>query len=199
MILALDSSTDRGSVALLSEGWVVRELCIETPRGRGGALFSALEEILSEGVTIRRVVSGTGPGGYNGIRSALSVAWGIATARGVPLVGVSSLLGLAGGEYAAAGDARRGQYYFARVSGGRFLAEPALFSREGLMGAIEGAGEMPLFVPSAIDFLPQGIVAAPAAARLGRIGATYEPTGDIPEPLYLKPAHITGPAGVVLI
>jgi len=191
MILALDSSTSQGSVALVDGSRVVWQVAIETPRGRGGALFSALEEILRKRPDIRRVVAGTGPGSYNGIRSALAVAWGIATARGVPLVGTSSLLALAEGEYCAVGDARCGQFYFARVSEGRFLTGPVLFEREALRREIDGAGERPLFLPSAIDFLPQGVIAAPDAARLARIGAGGHPSRDIPEPLYLKPAHIT--------
>jgi len=191
MILALDSSTTRGSVALVDGVRLVREVSVETPRGRGGALFAVLEDVLRDGPEIHRVVAGTGPGSYNGIRAALSVAWGIATARGIPLVGLSSLLGLAEGEYCAAGDARRGQYYFAQVKEGRFLIEPGLFGQDGLLVEIGKAGELPLFVPSPIEFLPQGVVAAPDAARLARIGAGQQTSTDVPEPLYLKPAHIT--------
>ncbi len=72
----------------------MREIAVETPRGRGGALFAALEEILSGAGPLERVVVGIGPGSYNGIRSAIAVAWGIAQARRIPLVGLSSLLGL---------------------------------------------------------------------------------------------------------
>ena len=109
MILALDASTTRGSVALVSDHEPLREIFIDSPRGRGGALFSALEKIVGEAADIERVIVGVGPGSYNGIRSALAVAWGIATARGIPLVGISSLLGLDEGSYCAVGDARRGQ------------------------------------------------------------------------------------------
>jgi len=196
MILALDSSAERGSVALVKDGRVVRELSIATPRGRGGALFSALEEILDDEPEILRVVAGTGPGSYNGIRSALSVAWGIAKARGVPLIGVSSLLGLADGDFCAVGDARRGHYYFARVSRGSFVWEPVLLEKAGVMEELEKTAELPVWVPAAIDFLPRAVVGRPDAARLARIGAGLVPTGDVPEPLYLKPAYITGPVGL---
>jgi len=195
MILALDSSTTQGSVALLDDGVVVRNVSIETPRGRGGALFSALEEILRDGLKIHRVVAGTGPGSYNGIRSALSVAWGIASARGVPLIGVSSLLGLAEGDFCAVGDARRGHYYFARISGRRFVCEPVLLGREGLLEELDKTAELQVLVPSAIDFLPHAVVCLPDAARLAGIGEGLEPTSHVPEPLYLKAAHVTGPLG----
>ena len=48
--------------------------------------------------SLDRVVAGTGPGSYNGIRAALAGGWGIAQARGIPFVGICSLLGLAEGE-----------------------------------------------------------------------------------------------------
>ena len=124
MILSLDASTAHGSVALVQREQVTRELFPDTPRGRGGALFSALEELLREAPTIRRVVVGVGPGSYNGIRSAIAVAWGIATARKIPLVGISSLLGLDDGRYFAVGDARREQYFLAQVRRGTFISEP---------------------------------------------------------------------------
>src|SRR6266850_7279630 len=94
VILSLDASTTRGSVALVCDQQVIQEVFVDTPRGRGGALFSALQKILSETAGIKRVIVGIGPGSYNGIRSAIAVAWGISSAREIPLVGISSLLGL---------------------------------------------------------------------------------------------------------
>ena len=115
MILSLDASTARASVALVSGQSVAREEFLDSPRGRGGALFSTLQAILSDGVQLSRVIVGTGPGSYNGIRSAIAVAWGVSAARTIPLIGISSLLGLDEAIYCAVGDARRGQYYFACV------------------------------------------------------------------------------------
>ena len=134
MILSLDASTTRGSVALVSDHELSREIFIDSPRGRGGALFSALEKIIGEAADIERVIVGVGPGSYNGIRSAIAVAWGIATARGIPLVGISSLLGLDEGSYCAIGDARRGQYYFARVSDGRFVVGAGIVTENPTRG-----------------------------------------------------------------
>ena len=133
MILSLDASTASGSVALVSENRIVREIFVDVPRGRGGALFRALQEMLREARPISRVTVGVGPGSYNGIRCAIAVAWGLATARKIPLIGISSLLGLDEGSYCAIGDARRGQYYFARVSCGILENEPALLSKDDLV------------------------------------------------------------------
>ncbi|MGA7214563.1 MAG: tRNA (adenosine(37)-N6)-threonylcarbamoyltransferase complex dimerization subunit type 1 TsaB [Terrimicrobiaceae bacterium] len=193
MILALDASTTRGSVALVSDHEPLREIFIDSPRGRGGALFSALEKIVGEAADIERVIVGVGPGSYNGIRSALAVAWGIATARGIPLVGISSLLGLDEGSYCAVGDARRGQYYFARVSGGRFVVEPELLQKAQLVVLLSQTPDIPILAPAPIEFLQGVVVRTPSAARLARLAADWQP--NRPEPLYLKAPHITGPKG----
>ena len=181
-------------MALLHGRQVARELFPDTPRGRGGALFSALEELLRDAPTIRRVVVGVGPGSYNGIRSAIAAAWGIATARKIPLVGISSLLGLDDGEYFAVGDARRQQYFLAQVERGSFVTEPTLFTREQLETELHKAPHLPIFASAPIEFLPRVILRTPSAARLGSLAADWAPND--PQPLYLKAAHITTPKRV---
>jgi tRNA threonylcarbamoyladenosine biosynthesis protein TsaB len=191
VILSLDASTASGSVALVSENRIVRQIFFDVPRGRGGALFLALQEMLRETRLISRVTVGVGPGSYNGIRSAIAAAWGLATARNIPLVGISSLLGLDEGSYCAVGDARRGQYYFARVSCGILENEPALLSKEGLVAALQQTSACTIFAPGPIDFLEGVIIRTPSAARLAFLGSALQP--NWPQPIYLKPPHITTP------
>lgn len=190
MILSLDASTQRGSVALVSNQ-STREIFPETPRGRGGALFAALEEILRDAPPLHRVVVGVGPGSYNGVRSAIAAAWGIATAREIPLVGISSVLGLDDATYCAVGDARREQFFFARIRHGIFLNEPELLTREHLEAAVAKTPDWPVFTSSPIAFLPGAIIRTPSAARLALLAADWAP--NHPQPLYLKAAHITTP------
>ncbi len=194
MILSLDASTQQGSVALLNDRQVVRELFPETPRGRGGDLFCALEELLREAPCIRRVVVGIGPGSYNGVRSAIAAAWGIATAREIPLVGISSLLGFDDGEYWAVGDARRQQYFLAQVRCGDFVTEPRLLLQEQLEAELQKIPHLPIFASLPIEFLPGVILCTPSAAKLGALAADWAPNN--PQPLYLKAAHITTPKSV---
>ena len=67
-------------------------------------MFSALEEILRDTPNLQRVVVGVGPGSYNGIRSAIAVAWGIATARAIfHWSAFLLLLGLDDASYCAVG------------------------------------------------------------------------------------------------
>jgi tRNA threonylcarbamoyladenosine biosynthesis protein TsaB len=189
VILSLDASTQRGSVALIRDRQVVQELFPETPRGRGGALFSCLAKILREGPEIRRVVVGIGPGSYNGIRSAIAAAWGIAMARDIPLVGISSILGLDDASYVAVGDARRGQYFFARINHGAFLSGPELLTKDQLATAVQQSPGLPVFASAPVEFLPGIVIRTPSAARLGMLAAHWAP--NHPQPLYLKAAHIT--------
>jgi tRNA threonylcarbamoyladenosine biosynthesis protein TsaB len=194
VILSLDASTTRGSIALVNDGQIVKEIFFDFPRGRGGALFSALRDILSRPAEPKSVIVGVGPGSYNGIRAAIAVAWGIATAREIPLVGISSLLGLGEGSYCAVGDARRGQYYFARVCDGELQGEPELLSKDQLVAAVRPIPEYPVFSPVGIEFLPKAVIQTPSAARLARLASGLKP-GGLPQPIYLKAPHITTPVG----
>lgn len=192
MILAIESSGPVGSVALVEEERVVAEQIVDAPRGRGTALVGLVSEILSAAPSLARVVVGIGPGSYNGIRGSLALGWGIALARGIPLIGISSLLGYPEERYAAAGDARRGQFYWAEVDGGRFLKEPVLLEQEAFRAVVAGAAGSPVFVPSPIDGV-DGLVLPASAAILARRGAHMVPSVLVPEPLYLKPAFINLP------
>ena len=192
MILAVDASTSVSSVALVSGGKAIAEISVNSPRGRGGRIFEALQEVVQMSTSLDRIVVGVGPGTYNGIRSAIAACWGIATAREVPLVGVSSLLALDEGRYQAVGDARREQFYFATVSSGRFEDEPRLLQAHELFSALRPG--LPIFAPSPLDILPDALIRLPNAARLAALGAAVETSTQLPEPLYLKPAFITTPS-----
>ncbi len=197
MILALDSSTESGSAALLEAGHLLREVTFAGGRNKGGGAAAALEDLAVSGELIDVVVVGTGPGSYNGIRSAVAVAWGFAKARSANLHGVSSLLAIAPGEYLAAGDARQGQFYFAHVRDGKFVVEPTLLTPGALKEVVTGHLDLPIYSPAPLDLLPGAVVASPRATLLAGFATTEvdQPLPGIPLPLYLKPPHITKPRG----
>ena len=124
--LAIECSCQLGSVAVLNDGVVIKSWEFESPRGRGGELFSHLESALRDCGHLDLVVVGTGPGRYNGLRMSIAAAWGIAKARGARLAGVSSLLGYDAREYFVVGDARAGQWFLAHVADGKFLSPEAV-------------------------------------------------------------------------
>ena len=104
-ILAIDTSTDACSVALLSAG-TVRVLQEHAPRRHNQLLLGMLRELLPGGPGgLDAVAYGCGPGSFTGLRIAASAAQGICFAAQLPALPVSTLaaqvqsairLGLAG-------------------------------------------------------------------------------------------------------
>ena len=187
-VLAIECSCPLGSVTVLKDGAIVKSWEFESPRGRGTELFALLESALRGPGRPDLVVAGTGPGSYNGLRTAIAAAWGIARASGARLAGVSSLLGYDAPEYFVAGDARAGQRFLAHVANGKFLSPPALHSPQEVRGLLKPG--FPLFTTSALEDLPEAIVSPPHAGIL----AVRDFIEGQPAPFYLKPPHITKPA-----
>jgi tRNA threonylcarbamoyladenosine biosynthesis protein TsaB len=134
LILALDSSTAQLSLAVLettSAGLRLIGECNEQDGGKHGTKLPALlDELLKDcglGVAhLSACVGGLGPGSFTGLRVGLSTLKGIAYARRIPLIGISSLraLALEGARGAAQTelictlvDARHGHLYAAIYQG----------------------------------------------------------------------------------
>ena len=160
---------------------------------------------------IGRIVVGTGPGSFAGIRSAIAFAQGYALGSGCEVLGMPSPCALAaqtlarGGStrlVAVVGDARRGMCWIAPFDGFRMIRDVFQVGRESLGGAVADA------FGHGSDF----VVTTPDAARMdaflremfaGRYmgGQTPTPEGlrafaeanpgilsPEPLPIYLNPA-----------
>ena len=122
-LLALDTSTEACSAAVLAEGAVL-ERCELAPRRHAALILPMIEAVLAEaGLDARRldaVAFGRGPGAFTGVRVAVGIAQGIAFAADLPVIPVSTLAALALGasretghaRIAAALDARMGEIYW---------------------------------------------------------------------------------------
>jgi len=122
MILALEFSSARRSVALARGGVVLAEAAEQTD-ARGTDALGLIEKALVEAKILRQeigiIVVGLGPGSYTGIRAAIAVAQGWQLATGVKLLGVSSAKAIAMqaqaekifGRINVAIDAQRGEFY----------------------------------------------------------------------------------------
>lgn len=185
--LAIECSCQQGSIAVMLDDSLVRSWEFSSPRGRGTGLFTSLDVALRECGDIGRVVVGTGPGSYNGLRMAIATAWGIARARGASLSGVSSLLGYGAAEYFVVGDARANQWFLAHVLHGAFLLPPALVPPQKAREILKPG--IPVFTASLLDELPEAVIAPPLAEVL----ASRSSPDGLPVPIYLKPPHITKP------
>jgi tRNA threonylcarbamoyladenosine biosynthesis protein TsaB len=129
MWLALDTATDRASVALGQAAADAEELEVAGSRRHAAALLPAVEELLQRrGLALddlTGLVVADGPGSFTGLRVAASVAKALVQARELPLWAAPSLMaravGIATGESVvmAVADALRGDVYAAvyRFSG----------------------------------------------------------------------------------
>ena len=120
-IVAMDTSTEFGSVALVQDGVVVEEMELHAPDGFGRVLFPALERLMAKHGWSHRAVTGyaagSGPGSFTGVRVALAAVKGLAEASGAKAAAVSNLEAMA--SYGTSSmrapfvDARRGEVYCA--------------------------------------------------------------------------------------
>lgn len=123
-ILALDTCTESCSAALLYKGKLY-EYAEMTQRGHSELILGMLDNVLAQaGIAITEVDAlafGRGPGSFTGVRVGVGVAQGIAFARDIPVIPVSSLAAVAQGaaealdvdHLAVAMDARMGEIYCA--------------------------------------------------------------------------------------
>ncbi len=119
MILALDTTHEFGSIALLSEDELLGETLIHAENGFGQILYGHLSRMLdSRGCRLADIdcfAAASGPGSFTGVRIGLACVKGLAEATGKPVVPVSNLQALAA--FGAAPlratilDARRGEIY----------------------------------------------------------------------------------------
>lgn len=105
-ILALDTATERCSVALLLDERII-ERAIQTARGHADVILTMVDEVLAEGgVRLKELdglAYGRGPGAFTGVRIAIGVAQGLAFGAQLPTVGISDLAAVAQ-QVAAPGD-----------------------------------------------------------------------------------------------
>jgi tRNA threonylcarbamoyladenosine biosynthesis protein TsaB len=196
-ILAIDTSTMLGSVALLVDGELRLAETFSADRSHTASLFTVLERARALVERIDVVAAGLGPGSYAGIRIAISAAIGFQLGLGARIVGLPSVAALDTTEarYCAIGDARRETFYFSRVEGGRCLDGPRLVSESELRAALAEFPDWPVLTSAPLAAVPGAMLAQPSANRLARLaeaGLSIVAEETL-EPLYLREPHITRP------
>jgi tRNA threonylcarbamoyladenosine biosynthesis protein TsaB len=198
LVLAVESSTSRSSVALLDGDRVLASASLGVARRHGEFLTPALRFCLDQaGVGLDRiggVAVGLGPGLYTGLRVGIATAQSFAAARSLPTVGVSGLDVLAFRArhtrrlICAAIDARRGELFWGlyRPSPGgvQLIGELQVGTDEALAAEIEGFGEPCLVVGDA------GLAHRETLARVADVAAPSWPDAadlaELAHPRFLR-------------
>jgi tRNA threonylcarbamoyladenosine biosynthesis protein TsaB len=218
VILALDTSTEQASIALLREGAPLAELSWLSQRNHSRQLSSAIRFTLqlanADASQLGALVVAIGPGSFNGVRVGVSAAKGLALGLRVPLVGVSTLDVIAyqhsdtGKDVLAVVPAGRGQVYMARYHGqGSDWRRASEYSIAGYAEAAREVEDSTLIVgPGASAVLSEfaasaGAAAAPVgasafrrAAYLAELGKQYLDAGGEDQLTHLEPLYLRRPA-----
>lgn len=194
--LAIDTSTRHGRLAVATGETVVFAAEFTSERSHNSQIFKPLKTALGAcgDKGPERIVVGTGPGSYTGVRIGIAAGLGIAMANKVPIAGARSIdFAAAAGvdeSHTMVGDARRGSVFVARIDGSN--SEPELTSEPALPD-----GPLFSFDPTAPM---EGIALThPSAARMATFAATlsgadFDQLAAIPpEPIYLSAPFITQP------
>jgi len=138
VILAFDTATASTVVGVLD-----REVLVEArhdpPLGgrpeHAPRLLPLVHDVVEDWDAIERIGVGVGPGSFTGLRIGIATARALAQARGLPLVGVSTLEVIArrlDGTALAVLDARRGEAFAAAWRDGERLLNPVALCPDAL-------------------------------------------------------------------
>ncbi len=216
--LAIEISTDTGSIALLEGRETVFERDWRESRDERQGFFTLLHEVAqAECLCLESVdtfVVGVGPGSFAGLRMAVSAACGLAAPGGRRVVGISSAEAVAwavmgetdADEVVVWGDARRNELWAMRFGRGAAWPERRSGMMVGGFGVVpeEWARSKALWVTADGDRIgprlklicPPGVECVekrmlPAARHLGWLGVVKREAGEATEPLlpvYVHPA-----------
>lgn len=196
-ILALDTTTNRGAIALLRDGELLFDETFPADRSQSSRLFPMLAFARDMAPKLDVIALGLGPGSYAGARIAIAAAIGFAQATGAELLGLPSVAALEtdATSYLAIGDARLSTFYFTRVENGICEEGPVLVDATQLDLKLADYPSYPVLSPAEMPTVPRATIALPRAAALARLavsGRSIVQRGNL-EPLYLRDPHITTP------
>ena len=214
-VLAVDTTTARGSVAVVEDGVVVGEVRLRSDASHSRRLLPAIAFLLEalglEADGIGGYVVANGPGSFTGLRIGLSTVQGLAIGHPAPCLGICALDALAArmqGEaerLVALMDAYRGEVYAGVYDRrARHLEGPLVVPLERVL---EGLSGEVAFLGDAVAGYRDRIVDAMPEARFpdrdlflaGTLGRLAEPrlaagegvAASLLRPLYVREADAT--------
>lgn len=207
--LGIETSSRKGSVALVEAGRVVGRRSHQELNRHGERMLPLIEELLAEADwslnSLDRLGVGVGPGSFTGLRIGVSLAQGIALGLDCPVVGVGSLHAMARAaaprpnRIAAVLDARRNEYFAAIFDGSaRELVGPRAIAQAGALETLAELAGGPFCVvgQAAADW--EGALAVewadlPDAGATALLACELDPTDSPAVPLYIRGANAIKP------
>jgi len=137
LILAVDTTHEFGSLALVRGEDVLDEVLLHAPDGFGHILYGRLTHLLERHARnvadVECFAAASGPGSFTGVRIGLACVKGLAEALGRPAVAVSNLAAMAtfgtAPLRATVLDARRGEIYGAVYDARAEAVSPEVVTR----------------------------------------------------------------------
>ena len=218
MQLAIDTSTDTASLALVHGSQLLAELTWHCGQNHTVELLPQLTHLLNQTKinlhSINCIIVARGPGSFNGLRVGISTAKGLAFSLGIPIVGISTLevdayqhaetslpicpiLNAGRGEIATA-------IYQRKHNEWRQLTAEHIATVEALCSQITTktifCGEfIPIIATQLREQLKQRAIIPPSAARLRRasflaeLGLRRLEAGNYDDPVTLQPLYLRRP------
>ncbi len=219
MQIAIDTSTDSASLALVQDSEVLAELTWRCGQNHTTQLLPHLSHLLNQAKLSLQsascIIVAKGPGSYNGLRVGISTAKGLAFSLGIPLIGIGTL------EVEAYQHAERGLPIYPIFNAGRGEIATAMYQMkrnkwrqlidehittvDALCSEITTrtifCGEFVPFISARLrEQLKQKAVILPPAAGLRRasflaeLGLKRFKAGDYDNPATLQALYLRGPS-----
>jgi tRNA threonylcarbamoyladenosine biosynthesis protein TsaB len=197
-ILALELSSARGSLAVMSNSNVEVVRDWENDRKDSGPFFESLVEVQKQFGEPDTIIVGLGPGSYAGTRIAISAAIGLQTASRARLIGFPSICAMEcdASEFCVIGDARRQTFFFARIRENNLAEGPMLLSEAELREKMDKLDrKMSIFATEKLPQFERAELRYPSARILANLATDSKRSFMQPplEPMYLREPHITIP------
>jgi len=202
LILALDTTNEYGSIALVRGTETLEEQLLHEPAGFSKVLFGRLEALLARHTVkiadIDCFAAASGPGSFTGVRVGLACIKGLAEALAKPAIAVSNLEALA--RFGTAPlramliDARREEIYGAVYDSSGAIVSPEVVAPldRWMTGLPESVTEF--ISPDLTPPLPPGakLITAPRAlaVAIARIAAERLANGDAGDPAAIDANYV---------
>jgi tRNA threonylcarbamoyladenosine biosynthesis protein TsaB len=185
-ILAIDTTSELGSIAIADDERAIEEVVLESGDGFAHVLFGEIENLLARNnlrlADIDGFASASGPGTFTGVRVGLTAVKGLAEAMSRQVVAVSNLRAMA---YFGAldlrapwMDARRGEIYGAVYNASLDLVcDEVVMKHDAWLASL----------PAGVEILSEP---RPLAAAIGRIAAREFAAGRALDPAAIDANYV---------